>query len=240
MSETVSPSRKKTKSEKLAYVITILTISPFQLVLIFMFSYTLAHVHLLPQNLIYFYQIVLDIVSILFILIFPLLPVYFLGKRGKIQKYTTQQEDRFFLLGLSLIGWFAIIPIYLWLDYIWILNLRIFIIFSIAYFIIAVINIMITAGLKFKTSLHMSGATSSITMLFISYGYFAGVPEYLFIFLPLYLFLPIIGWAKWKMQKSFERGHTIPQLISGFLIGILTTFFTILIFNLAGYPIVWY
>jgi len=183
---------------------------------------------------------VLDIVSILFILIFPLLPVYFLGKRGKIQKYTTQQEDRFFLLGLSLIGWFAIIPIYLWLDYIWILNLRIFIIFSIAYFIIAVINIMITAGLKFKTSLHMSGATSSITMLFISYGYFAGVPEYLFIFLPLYLFLPIIGWAKWKMQKSFERGHTIPQLISGFLIGILTTFFTILIFNLAGYPIVWY
>ncbi len=231
--------RKKTRSEKIAYAITILTISPFQLVLIFSFSYTLSHMVPITNDLIFYYEFMLDIISILFLLIFPLLPVYSLGKRGKIQKYTTQREDRLFLLGISLIGWFAIIPIYIWLDYIWILNLRIFIIFSIAYFIIAVINIAITVGLKFKTSLHMSGATSSITMLLITYGFFTPVPEYFYIFLSLYLFLPIIGWAKWKMQKSFERGHTIPQLISGFLIGFLITIFIIFICHLLGFPIAW-
>ncbi|MHA1893946.1 MAG: hypothetical protein ACTSX4_05550 [Candidatus Helarchaeota archaeon] len=235
----------KTKSEKIAYAITVLTISPFQLLLIFWFSYSICHTSYfdflggLARAYILLNEFIIDLISIFFILIFPLIPVFILKKKGKIQSYTTQREDRFFLLGLSSIGWFAIIPIYLFLDLISVINFRVFIIFTTAYFSIAIINIIITSGLKFKTSLHMSGATSSITMLYISYGYFGGAAEYQLMIL-LYLFLPLIAWAKWKMQKSFQRGHTIPQLILGFIIGLSITLLTILIFNWCGFPIEWY
>ena len=245
MTENLNVDRKKTRSEKIAYGITVATISPFQLLLILWFTYSICHA---PQLFalgdqgyvyVYLYEFILDTVSIFFISIFPLIPVFILKKQGKIQSYTTQREDRFVLLGISLIGWFAIIPIYIILDQILAVNLRNFIIFSAAYFIIAVINIIFTTGFKFKTSLHMSGATSSILMIYISYGIYGGVPEYQLLIL-LFLFLIPIAWAKWKMQKSFKKGHTIPQLISGFLIGLLVVCFTIYFFQLYGFPIAWY
>ncbi|NHI91006.1 MAG: hypothetical protein EAX96_00800 [Candidatus Lokiarchaeota archaeon] len=245
MIEPAPIKRKKTKTEKLAYGITIATITPFQILLIIWFSYSICHS---PQLIalgnqgyphIYIYQIIIDTISIFFISIFPLLPVFILNKKGKIKSYTTQREDRFVLLGLSSIGWFIVILVYIILDQILLVNMRNFIIFGTAYFIIALINIVITSGLKFKTSLHMSGATSSITMLYISYAYFGGVPEYQLLAL-LFLFLPPIAWAKWKMQKSFQRGHTIPQLISGFLIGFIVVYLTIITYRFLGFPIAWF
>ena len=245
MTENLDQSRKKTRSEKIAYGITVATISPFQILLIIWFAYSICHstqLYALGSQgfaYIFLYEFILDTVSIFFISIFPLIPVFILKKQGKIVSYTTHREDRFVLLGLSSIGWFAIIPIYILLDQVLVVNLRNFIIFSTAYFIIAVINIIITSGFKFKTSLHMSGATSSITMLYISYALYGGIPEYQ-LFALFFLFLIPIAWAKWKMQKSFGRGHTIPQLISGFLIGLIVVIFTIYAFKWLGFPITWY
>ena len=85
----------------------------------------------------------------------------------------------------------------------------------------------------------MSGATNSITMLFMSYGIWGGEPLYL-LFSLLYLFLIPIAWSKWKMQKSFKNGHTIPQLISGFLLGFLGTIGIIILFQMLGFPIAWF
>ncbi|MHA1143494.1 MAG: hypothetical protein ACTSRW_02085 [Candidatus Helarchaeota archaeon] len=235
---------RKTKRDKVAYILTLLSVSPFQIVLIILFSYSTTHrpslyvFGELTYPVMIAHEFLLVLVSMAFILFFPLIPVIFLRKKGKVQKYTTHREDRWFLLGLSLVGWFIVIPIYIYLDLVLLINLRVFIMFGTIYFVIGVINLIITTLFKFKTSLHMSGATCSITTMWICYGFFGGVPEYQLFFL-LYFLLPPIAWAKWQMQESFEQGHSTWQLISGFLIGLIIPFIMIWAFKITIFPIIW-
>lgn len=245
MSKVLKTPEFKKKREKVAYYITLATMAPFQFVLIVIFAYSISHtdvlfaIGILAYPVIVLHEFLIVLLSVFFYWIWPLIPIYFVQRKGKVVYQTTQREDRGFILGIGSIGYFFAIIVYIWLDAILLVNLRVFIIFSVSYLIIALVNLLVTAGFKFKTSLHMSGATNAITMLYISYGFFSGAPAYQLFFL-LYFCLPVIAWAKWRMHESFQQGHTIPQLISGFFIGLIGTCITIFIFILIGMPIVWF
>jgi len=199
-----SSSEQRSTSEHIARIVSFLTISPFQIVVYLIFAHTICY------N--FTQEIILDTISGIFFLLIPLLPLFYLGRRNRIKNYSIQREDRGILFLILIIGFTGVSIIYYVYPLITGLNTRILFIFAAGYTLLNVVSLIVTNGFKFKVSLHMTGATASITALVIVLGWLWGF---------LYLFCILIAWARVKLQA-----HTSQEVIIGAILGILTIFFT--------------
>ena len=204
-----STPKQRSISERIARVISFLTISPFQIVVYIVFA------GIICQNLIQ--EFILDSISGIFFLVIPLVPLVYLGRRNRITNYSIKREDRGILLSFQIMGFIGMTVIYYLYPQYTGLNTEILFLFGVGYTLLNVFSLIITSGLKFKVSLHMTGAASSITALTIVLGWLWGF---------LYLFCLLIAWARIKL-----KAHTPQEVIVGALLGILTIFITYLGFG---------
>ncbi|MHA1265769.1 MAG: hypothetical protein ACTSRS_11105 [Candidatus Helarchaeota archaeon] len=200
---------KKQGSEQAAQVISFLSISPFQIVVYMAFAFTICETFL--------DRVILNTISGIFYLVLPFLPLYYVTKKHKIENYSINREDRLPVLLFQVIGFIgASIFYYLYPTFTG-LNTTPLLIFTIGYTILNFLCIPITSLGKFKISLHMTGAASSITALVIVMGEWWAL---------LYLFCIPIGWARVKL-----RAHSPAQVIVGTFLGALVIFLTFLSFG---------
>lgn len=193
-----------TTSERIARIISLLTISPFQVVVY------LAFADVICSNLLE--EMLLNTISGTFYLVIPFLPLIYITRKKRIKNASIPREDRFLLLLIQIIGFIGASLVYYFYP-VWTgLNTEILLIFTIGYTILNAICLIITIGLKYKISLHMTGAASSITALVMVFGWQWGF---------LYLFCIPIGWARLKLHA-----HTRSQVISGTILGIIVILLT--------------
>lgn len=204
-----SSSVQQTTTQRIARIISFLAISPFQIVLYLVFA------SIICQN--FTQELILNTFSGIFFLLIPLIPLWYLTRKNRIQNYSINREDRGILFLIQIIGFTGLSIIYYVYPTYTGLDTTILFIFAVGYTILNVFSLIITSGLKHKISLHMTGATSSITALVIVLGW-----EWAF----LYLFCIPIAWARVKLQA-----HTRAQVIFGTILGILTIVFTYLGFG---------
>ncbi|MHA1277628.1 MAG: hypothetical protein ACTSQI_21175 [Candidatus Helarchaeota archaeon] len=193
-----------TTSEQVARIISLLTISPFQIMLYITFTIIICNT--------LFEQLILNTISGVFYLLIPFIPLFYITWKNKIRDSSIPREDRFIILLIQIIGFSCAAVIYymypLWTG----LNTTILFIFTIGYLILNVVCIVITSGFKFKISLHMTGASSSISGLFMVLGWQWAL---------LLLFCIPIAWARVKL-----KAHTISQVVSGTILGIIVIVLT--------------
>jgi len=204
-----SASEQRSTSDHIARIISLLTISPFQIVVYMLFADIICH------NFIQ--EAILNTISGTFFLLIPLFPLWYLGRRNRIKNYSIKREDRGILFLILIIGFTGVSIIYYVYPQFTGLDTGILFIFAVGYTLLNVISLIITNGLKFKVSLHMTGAASSITALVIVLGWLWGF---------LYLFCLLIAWARVKLHA-----HTRQEVIIGAVLGIMTIFFTYLGFG---------
>lgn len=202
-------SEHRSTSERTARVVSFLTISPFQIVVYLLFAGIICH------DIIQ--EVILDTISGTFFLLIPLIPLWYLGRRNRIKNYSIRREDRGILFLIQIIGFTGVSIIYYLYPLLTGLDTKILFIFGVGYTLLNVWSLIITNGFKFKVSLHMTGATSSITALVIVSGWAWGF---------LYLICILIAWARVKLHA-----HTRTEVIIGAVLGILTIFFSYLGFR---------
>ena len=192
------------KGERIAKIITLLTISPFQIVAYLSLAGGIFPIWIYPLL-----NTLVNTISGIFFLLIPLLPLIILNRRSRLEGGQLSRDDRYIIFLSIIPGYLILIFIYNIIGVSMNVLMSPLINFVISYIVILLIEFIITIGLKFKTSMHVSGAVCSITSMSF---YFGGL------ILLLLLFVIIIAWARWKI-----KGHTIPQLISGWVIGIFIT-----------------
>ncbi|NHI93490.1 MAG: hypothetical protein EAX96_13465 [Candidatus Lokiarchaeota archaeon] len=196
---------ERTTREKIARVVSLITITPFQIIAYITFARTIT-TSLIPI-------IILDLLNSLFFLIIPslsLVYVYleFVKKRKvRVKGAGVLREHRWIMFILAFITYFVAFGSYFIIQQSFQLNMIPFFQFINVLLLINIFDCVLTFGpTKFKTSMHMSGGTGSIMIIYLTLGH---------LWFLLYCFLPLIFWARWE-----SKGHTIPQLISGTVIGI--------------------
>lgn len=136
-------------------------------------------------------------------LFIPISYVLRLLKLGKVESWDLpKREDRYLLLGITLINYLISFGLIYLFGNIELLKLN----------AILLILLLISFGITFfsKISLHLISAGSSIVIInFLFSG------NLLF----LYLLIPLVGWARYELKR-----HTQGQIISGALIGIAVTY----------------
>jgi len=192
------------KSEKIAKYITILSMSPFQIV-----AYMTLTAIIVPISKFPALNIFVNIISGIFYILIPLIPLIVLGRKSRLVGAQFPREERYIVFLTIIPGYLTVIFIYSFIRTYFNLLLSPLINFTISYVIVLIIDFIITCIFKFKTSMHISGAMCGITAM----GFYLGP-----LILLLYLFVPIIAWARWKI-----KGHTVKQLISGGINGFFTT-----------------
>jgi hypothetical protein len=199
----LSEEREYSKHDKIAHIITVLTISPFQIATYLLLAGLIAPIWIYPVE-----NILLNIISSIFFLGIPTIPLIYLKKRARLEGNQISREDRYILFLILIPNYLILIFIYnaycLSVDLIPTPLLN----FTISYLFVLFVEFIVTCIFKFKTSMHVSGAACSIISLSFNYG-----PFILF----LLLFIIPIAWARWRI-----KGHSIPQLVSGWTIGIFT------------------
>ncbi|MBD3227185.1 MAG: hypothetical protein GF329_03270 [Candidatus Lokiarchaeota archaeon] len=191
-------------ANRIAKIITLLTISPFQIVAYLVLGGIAAPIWLFPVE-----NIIINIISGIFFLLIPSIPLVVLNKRKRLEGGQLSREDRYLLFITIIPGYLSLIFIQNAIGLYFGIYIQPLIHFIISYIFVLIIEFIITCGIRFKTSMHISGAVCSITAMSFSIGYGA---------LLLFLFVIGIAWARWQV-----KGHTIAQLISGWTIGIFTT-----------------
>ncbi|HUY00094.1 MAG TPA: hypothetical protein VMV49_11105 [Candidatus Deferrimicrobium sp.] len=198
--------RGNSSAERTARIISFLSISPFQIVTYAAFAVVICNT--------FAEEMLLNTISGIFFLVIPGIPLIYVTQKRQIKNYSIEREDRFHLLLLQIIGFIGAAFIYFYYPKLTGLDTEILFIFTIGYTILLVLCFIINHSFKFKISLHMTGATSSITALVLVLGW----PWSL-----LYLFCIPIAWARYTV-----RAHTIAQIIAGSAVGILVILVTYL------------
>jgi membrane-associated phospholipid phosphatase len=199
-----SDEGESTSSEKAARIISLLTISPFQIVLYMVFAGVICTTLL--------EEFILNTISGIFYLLIPFIPLAYVIWKNKIRNSSIPRENRLIILLIQIVGFTCAASVYyfypLWTG----LDAQILFIFTVGYIILNGICAVITSGFKYKISLHMTGTSSSITGLFMVLGWPWGF---------LLLFCIPIAWARVKL-----KAHTLSQVVSGTLLGIIVIILT--------------
>ena len=201
--------KPRTRSERIARIISLLTISPFQIVVYMAFADIICNTIL--------QEFLLNTISGVFYLLIPFIPLIYIIRKKNVRNASIPVEDRFHLFPIQISGFVGASLVYFFYQNFAGLDAMILFVFTVGYTILTVICFIITMGLKFKISLHMTGAASSITALIIILGGWWGL---------LYLFCIPIAWARVKVEA-----HTELQVLSGTILGIATIFLTFLCFG---------
>ncbi len=201
---------EQSRSEKIARFISLLSISPFQIVMYLSFATIICNT--------WGERLILDTISGIFYLLIPFIPLLYVIRRNKIRNASIPRDDRLGILIIQIVGFVGATLIYYFYEAWTGLNAQILFIFTLGYIILNTICLVITVGFKHKISLHMSGASSSITGLFMVFGWWWGL---------LYLFCIPIAWSRVKL-----KAHTQFQVISGTIMGIIVI---LMIFIAFGY-----
>ena len=178
--------------------------SPFQIV-----AYMTLTAIIVPISKFPALNIFVNTISGIFYILIPLIPLIVLGRKSRLVGAQFPREERYIVFLTIIPGYLTVIFIYSFIRTYFNLLLSPLINFTISYVIVLIIDFIITCIFKFKTSMHISGAMCGITAM----GFYLGP-----LILLLYLFVPIIAWARWKI-----KGHTVKQLISGGINGFFTT-----------------
>lgn len=210
-------SESKPRTDRVAQIISLITISPFQIVMYMAFS-TIICVDYLDR-------IILDTFSGIFYLLIPLIPLLYVSNKYKSDNYSIPKKGRSPLFLVQIIGFIGASLFYYYYQTLTGLNAEILFVFTVGYVVLNAICWGITLGLKFKISLHLTGASSSITGIVIVFvwlwgwsgGWWWGW---------LYLLCIPIAWSRIKL-----RAHTRAQVIWGTILGILVIFLTYLGFG---------
>ncbi len=199
----------KTHSERTARIISFLTISPFQIVMYASFADYICST--------FAEEMMLNTFSGIFYLVIPLIPLLYVTRKYKIRNYSIPIEDRAPLFYIQIIGFIGASIFYYYYLSLTGLNAEILFIFTIGYIILNAFCWVITLGFKFKISLHLTGAASSITGIVVIFGW---------IWIWLYLFCIPIAWSRVKLGA-----HTEAQVTSGTILGIIIVLITFLGFG---------
>ncbi|MHA1268266.1 MAG: hypothetical protein ACTSPY_00645 [Candidatus Helarchaeota archaeon] len=192
------------KEEKIAVYITILTISPFQII-----TFSLLIDIIIPIWVNPMLNILMNLISSIFFLVIPSIPLIILHRRSRLENGQLYREDRYLIFFILIPGYIIAIFLYNIIGVSFVIMVNPLIFYTISYLFVLLIDFIITTGFKFKTSMHISGGTCAIISLSFYYGS---------LILLLLGFIAVIAWARWK-----AKGHTIIQLISGWTNGIFTT-----------------
>ena len=144
------------------------------------------------------------IIAFFFLCIIPVIGILIYTKKGIVDIWVSDRKIRtpFYLVAIG--GYAISLVIFNILDN------HDFFVLTLAYLFV---TIAITiSNLKTKVSSHTGGFTGPFTALFYLFGFST---------LPFFLLLPIIIWARIKLNA-----HSQGQLISGALIGIIITYGT--------------
>jgi len=192
--------KEYTSGEQAARIISLLTISPFLIV-----AYMTFAIFVTPAIPL---QVFLNIINGIILLVIPSLTLFYIIRKSKVNNSSLVREARWVLYLAAFIAYVLAFIFYLYVQNTFAVNMAPFFHLINAYLLINVVDCIITLGpTKFKTSMHMSNNGCSIIVIIM-------VLDHLWWL--LLLFLPLIFWARWK-----SKGHTIPQLISGSVIGII-------------------
>ncbi len=193
-------NKEYSSGEKAAKIISLLTISPFIIVAYLIFS------TIVTQSIPL--QVLLNIINGILFLAIPSLTLFYILKKSKVNNSSLLREARWVLYLAAFIVYVISFIFYVYVRYTFSVDMTPFFHLINAYLLINIVDCFITLGpTKFKTSMHMSNNGCSILVIFVIMDSF---------WFLLFLFLPLIFWARWK-----SKGHTIPQLISGTAIGLL-------------------
>ena len=203
------PAEFKTRSERGARIISFLTISPFQIVMYMAFA------EIIGNN--FWERALLNTFSGIFYLVIPFIPLLYVSRTLKIRNYSIPLKDRTPLFYIQIICFIGACFFYYYYPVFTGLNTEILFVFTVGYVILNAATWVITQGFKFKISLHMTGAASSITGIVVIFGWWWSW---------LYLFCILIAWSRVKLEA-----HTEAQVISGTLLGIITLLLTFLCFG---------
>ncbi|MHA1145331.1 MAG: hypothetical protein ACTSRW_11385 [Candidatus Helarchaeota archaeon] len=200
------PREEFTRAEKLAFILTIISAVAFQILACMTFDRLVLNWLIIA---------LLDIVPFVAFISVASITGWMIKRKGKIKNYRIEAEDRglLFISGIGgLVGLFFLYVLFEWSMHLRLSALKLYVF---TYIIVYLIDAVVTLLFKYRTSMHMSGATCAITSIFLTMLWLS--PLYALEF----LFLPLVAWSRWKV-----KGHTIPQLISGTIIGFLTTLVT--------------
>ena len=147
-------------------------------------------------------------VAFFFLCIMPVISILIYTKKGVVDIWVSDQKARTPFYLIAILGYIIAVIIF------YVIDQHEFLVLTLAYlFVTMTISI---SNLKTKMSSHTAGFTIPFTTAFYLFG---------LISLPLFLLLPVIMWARLKLNA-----HSINQLFGGALIGCILTYATYLYF----------
>lgn len=143
-------------------------------------------------------------VALFFLCIMPVIGILIYTKRGIIDIWVSDQKTRtpFYLVAIS--GYVIASAIFYFLNH------HEFFVLTLAYLFVTITITL--SNLKTKMSSHTAGFAGPFTATAYLFGSIA---------LPLFIFFPIIIWA-----RRYLNAHSTAQLIGGALIGVVITYAT--------------
>lgn len=148
------------------------------------------------------------LIAIIFLYIFPMVGIIYYTKKGKIDIWVSDRKTRTPFYLIALLGYCIAAYLFIYLQH------HNFFVLSLAY--IAVTIALTCSNFITKVSSHSAGLTGPVTAISYIFGMIA---------LPLFLLLPLIFWARLKLNA-----HSFHQLLAGSLIGIIITLPVYLLF----------
>jgi len=139
----------------------------------------------------------------------PAIGVLIYTKKGVIDIWVSDRKTRTPFYIIAIIGYIVGLVIF------YLINQHEFFVFTLAYLLVTIVLTLL--NLKTKMSSHAAGLTGPLTAILYLFGIHA---------LPLFLFLPLLIWARLKLNA-----HSRAQLLGGSIIGVIVTYSTYLLFH---------
>ncbi len=156
------------------------------------------------------YELILILsTAIFFLCMTPAIGVLIYTKKGVIDIWVSDRKNRTPFYIIAIIGYFIALIIF------YRINQHEFFVFTLAYLLVTIVLTLL--NLKTKMSSHAAGLTGPLTAILYLFGIHA---------LPLFLFLPLLIWARLKLNA-----HSRAQLLGGSIIGVIVTYSTYLLFH---------
>lgn len=185
------------KSKTLANIISYAlspTVFAFYIILIFLLFPPVEGLQNILVNL---------ILSIIFLCVFPVVMILYFKRKGTVDIWVTNQNQRTPFYIVAIIGYILASIIF------YVRNETTLFVLSVAY--VGVTAAVTIGNFSTKISSHSAGVAGPLTAITLVYGLLA---------LPSFLLLPIVFWSRLKLNA-----HTFTQLTLGSIIGIFVTFF---------------